>query len=371
MNKGHVLFNKLQRLFILFLLCLLFFACGNSILKDILEPLFLEERLCTEGGQRHIYGPWEVITHVDCITDGLEKRNCTLCNNSEQKRTITMLGHDWGPYAPNSGTTEIRICKRNPKHISDEHPNPDIGRYSVSTELQWDTAIINIKGSGLGKHYIEIEGEVDIPGTNTGMYDYTFGDKTGITVTIAGSTSSTTIPKLYLDSGHNFGNLLSINSGQSVVIQNLVLEGHSVNTNYSLINVYKGNFTLWDGAVVNGNTKDGEGGGIYVNEGSLTMNGGTISGNKVNGAGGAGVYLVGRATFFMNGGDIANNTANNTDSKGGGVFIAGNSIFNLNSPANTGSIFDNIAGSYSQVYVEDSRYGTFKVNGTLQNPGYN
>ena len=66
-------------------------------------------------------------------------------------------------------------------------------------------------------------------------------------------------------------------------------------------------------------TATGNGGGVYESNGSFTMSGGTISNGSA--ALGAGVYVANSKTFNMSGGSIINNEANTT---GGGIAIGGN-----------------------------------------------
>ena len=61
------------------------------------------------------------------------------------------------------------------------------------------------------------------------------------------------------------------------------------------------------------------GGGIYVEGGSLTLESGSITGNKTFKNGG-GVYVGSGCTFTMKGGSITDNTA---DGGGGGIYVAG------------------------------------------------
>jgi len=87
----------------------------------------------------------------------------------------------------------------------------------------------------------------------------------------------------------------------------------------------------------NTNYNDAIGGGVYVQSGTFTMNGGTIDGNRVVStnsgsssynnsyvrAMGGGVYVAG-GTFTMNGGTISGNSAfsDKFPSAGGGVFVS-------------------------------------------------
>lgn len=69
------------------------------------------------------------------------------------------------------------------------------------------------------------------------------------------------------------------------------------------------------GGTIAGNTVTGAGGGIYGLRANLTLSGGSVSGNRANGAGGGGIYLNG-ATASFSGTSI---TGNSTKGNGGGV----------------------------------------------------
>ena len=98
-------------------------------------------------------------------------------------------------------------------------------------------------------------------------------------------------------------------SGNSVIENNTAVMGGGV--------FYHGysssNMTISESARISGNTATGNGGGIYFkNEGTLTMNGGSITGNTATGDGG-GVYFGGD-TFSISGGvEINSNTKNSAN----------------------------------------------------------
>jgi hypothetical protein len=112
---------------------------------------------------------------------------------------------------------------------------------------------------------------------------------------------------------------LLIESGVSLTVEGAVtLKG--LNSGERLVVIKSGGaFTLEEEAAVRDNT----GGGVYVDGGTLTMNGGAISGNAVSSTTrntyGGGVYLNG-GTFTMNGGVVGNNSASTA---GGGVYLNG------------------------------------------------
>ena len=98
--------------------------------------------------------------------------------------------------------------------------------------------------------------------------------------------------------------------------------------------VYSGKFTMTDGTI-DGNTAS-NGGALYVNtDCDFTMTGGTISNNSAGSGGG--VYVNG-GTFKMQGGTIKSNTASN---RGGGVYLQNNSSYTISG----GTIQDNYAGN--------------------------
>jgi uncharacterized repeat protein (TIGR02543 family) len=128
------------------------------------------------------------------------------------------------------------------------------------------------------------------------------------------------------------GSLFTIDSGVTLTLgSNVVLQGRNGNT-ASLVQVNSGGaLTLKNGSKVSGNTRASSysyGGGVYVNGGVLTLNGGEISGNRAAAAAyssyGGGVYMDG-GVLTVNGGKISGNSvaasAPSSYSYGGGVFV--------------------------------------------------
>ncbi|MBO4914965.1 MAG: leucine-rich repeat protein, partial [Oscillospiraceae bacterium] len=113
-----------------------------------------------------------------------------------------------------------------------------------------------------------------------------------------------------------------------------------------------------DGKIKGGNNlatetgdSGGNGGGLYVYGGSVTMESGSIEENVAYGGGGS-VYLANNGTFTLNQGYLANSLAHN----GGGVYIESGTL-----TMNGGSITGNAAhfGSGGGVYMEG---GSFVMN---------
>ena len=120
-----------------------------------------------------------------------------------------------------------------------------------------------------------------------------------------------------------------------------------------------GSFTLSDGSIT-GNTAD-YGGGLYVNSSTVTLSGGSITHNTTPGYGG-GVYVYGGGTVTMGDGTIAENSAT---AHGGGVYVEKGS-FTMEGGSITGnaagsSITGNAGSSGGGVYVKD----TFTLSGGI------
>ena len=96
------------------------------------------------------------------------------------------------------------------------------------------------------------------------------------------------------------------------------------------------------------------GGGVYVRNGTFTMEGGNIAGNTSAEGDGGGVYVNNKNTFTMNGGSITGNIAMDD---GGGVYVIYSDFI-----MNDGSIADNTAkwGGGVSVWYEGR---TFTMNG--------
>lgn len=105
----------------------------------------------------------------------------------------------------------------------------------------------------------------------------------------------------------------------------------AVNGNGGGIYVNEGKLLLSGGAVTENSATGGEGGGVFVNAGTFTMTGGAISSNKAQIAGG----VENAATFNMTGGTISDNDAEGTkaDKTGVGGGVANTGIFTMSGDA--------------------------------------
>lgn len=160
------------------------------------------------------------------------------------------------------------------------------------------------------------------------------------------------------------GSLLNVDTGAStqravgggVVLENVIVDGGSENgltATRAAVVVNSGQLTLGEGAVVQNNTNEsqagdsqsGIGGGIYVDKGTLVINGGLVAGNRAKEGGGV---FVADGTCVLRSGTIRANTA----AIGGGVYVDNNS--SAGSPVvlklSGGSVVDNAAGNAADNY---------------------
>ena len=136
------------------------------------------------------------------------------------------------------------------------------------------------------------------------------------------------------------------------------VKDYVINTN----NKYDGIFTMTGGSIYENKTGDegGNGGGVYVKDGSFDMSAGSISGNTS--AVGGGVYVEDQGSFTLTGGSISGNSATNS---GGGVKVNPGNSFTM---SGNGVIKDNTAGEYGGgVAVEDR--ASFTLSGTAEISG--
>ncbi len=144
-----------------------------------------------------------------------------------------------------------------------------------------------------------------------------------------------------------------------LVLEDVIIDGNGTSFNNgnaeSLILVNGTSaLTLNTGAVVQNNRAGyGDGSGIYVDGGKLTINGGEVKNNSANGSGG-GIYLYG-GEFVFNSGKINNNLAGH---QGGGVYIE-KGEFKMYSGEISGNFSgDNGGGVYANMPTSASQSAT-------------
>jgi hypothetical protein len=231
------------------------------------------------------------------------------------------------------------------------------GAYTVLSALRWIAANAAVNGN----YTVSLD-------ANDTMEPYTINEaalnnKTGVTITLKGEGSERT-----LQIGAAKGPLFTLNTGTTVtgtlvLDSNITLQGKADNTGDGLVSMDQSPlFTLKmkDGSKITGNTSTGMVGGVYINYGSFTMEGGTITGNTstyVGTTGSGGLFLqlggtIGRVT--ISGGTITGNTGRCGD------VLVGHSRTPLNLSGNP--TIGNITLSGSSY---DSEYGKVAVTGAL------
>jgi len=195
-----------------------------------------------------------------------------------------------------------------------------ISAIDVTNVATWNTAINRIRNGGNNQTYIiNVIGNISVP--LPPHNENLFGSLTGISVTLQGNGTITPASN---------GNLLRIGAGQMVIVRgNISLRGrsnigtHDMSNGSVVLIGTNGYFRMEGNASITGNTVRGVGGGVYVNGGNFTMEGGTISDNIAWVGGGVFVDSVG--TFTMEGGTISGNTTSHHEG-GGGVALGGRGL---------------------------------------------
>ncbi len=196
------------------------------------------------------------------------------------------------------------------------------------------------------------------------------------TVYVCGTVTVTSADEADLNSGvtfvrcedHPTGYMFKIEG--SVTLNGAHIDGMSVEGNASMIYVPRGGHLTIAGntLIENGKNTKGDGGAIYVHQGSLTMTGGTIQKNYAKGSGrvggGGGIYAYSDVNLIFEGGRIQNNSTSSTQ-YGGGLLVGfgnvdigvqgGRTVFESNVSAMGGGIyFLNSSSKYHyRVYAGD------------------
>lgn len=177
-----------------------------------------------------------------------------------------------------------------------------------------------------GSNYIMITGTVTLC-LNGHVLDLRGKNITidGGALTLCDCTSGTTQGYLGSDGLWHAGSSTDSTGSQCDLTGGVITggQGHGIGT-YTYgggVYVRNGTFTMEGGNIAGNTSAKSNGGGVYVSsvgdENNFTMNGGTITGNRAMDNGG-GVYVNSYSGFIMNDGSIADNTA----TWGGGVSLS-------------------------------------------------
>jgi hypothetical protein len=170
---------------------------------------------------------------------------------------------------------------------SGTEPVPPI-EFIINNTADWNGAITEIRGGGDPNYLLILTAAVKVPGTASP--DYTFGGRTGISVTVTVRESGG------LTLQNKGGSIFRLGADQTLIL------GETGKAGPTLTDV------------------DSSGKPVVYSEGSMTFRSGTITGNIVrNGSGpfyGGGVYVSG-GSFTMSGNAVI--SGNTSSSSGGGV----------------------------------------------------
>jgi len=238
----------------------------------------------------------------------------------------------------------------------------DLTNYATSFNYDPGNLSYNSGYGGDGEYYILITGDIVMSLTITIDGPYSFPRQIilvaekDVTITRgSGFTAS------FFSFGSTPGSQLTL--GMKGMTGSLTFDGGGISGVSSVIDISGTSSTVImnDGVTIKNNiysTGMGTGGAVLVSLGcEFIMNGGTITGNSAS-YGGGGVFMQNSTAFTMNGGTITGNTAGSGG--GGGVYVNGGSTFSINSPATTGSIYNNTtSGTGNNVF----NGGTVTING--------
>lgn len=226
------------------------------------------------------------------------------------------------------------------------------GRF-VSDLTELKTALND--GSGIPvflKNDIQVEGLASVFSGKTGVLDLN-----GCTLSRNGDTVLGAYGDLTLRDTKGGGKVTGgTNSGINVERGSLTIEGGEISGNSSGKGggIYVKNGTLiMKGGSVRDNSSTLYGGGIYLTNSTMTMSGGTVGANSASDRGG-GIYLADASHVTITGGSVAENTA----ATGGGVCVCKNCTMTFSG----GEISGNTAGATGGgVYLAE--FGSFTMEG--------
>lgn len=213
----------------------------------------------------------------------------------------------------------------------------------------------------------EITGDAFITVTATITHLALIGEGSGATIdaddkgtiVYVGGSASVSMQNLTLQNGNDTrGGGVYIDDGTFTMESGTITSNSATDSGGGVYVTEGGEFVMNNGTI-SGNDAVFEGGGVYNND-KFTMNNGTISGNSATGSASAGGGVYSNGTFTMTDGTISGNTVPDTgNGLGGGVYTIGSGHkFDMQG----GTITGNSAGKKgSGVYVDNS--STFKMSG--------
>ena len=240
------------------------------------------------------------------------------------------------------------------------------GIYSASGAVTLSSAKINsntaTNGNGGGLYAANsvtvtsstLTGNIATNGTN-GMGGGIYATGTNTTVSIDGTSSAKSL--LTSNQARLGGGVYAAAKSVTVGYATIGDDGARNTASVDGGGIYAaGPVELNTGALIQCNTAATNGGGVYVNNGTFTMNAGTIGGssatyaNVATSGNGGGVYVTGNSSSVTVKGSVNYNTANNGN--GGGIYAAGNST-----TVTGGTITGNQAKNGGGIYAASGTVG--------------
>lgn len=251
-------------------------------------------------------------------------------NGLTVSNNVSVYGGGLGTYSGNSGSWELR-------HIT--IIGNEATRYGGGIQSSYDLSIydsvikdnfVSNTGSDGNGGGIHVSASTTISNT---VFENNSVHIDGGAIYSGGSSCKIISGELKGNSaGRNGGGIYLSSSNSTVTIQGGTMSGNTASSGAGMY-VAAGTVTM-SGGSFSGNTSTGAGGGLYIGSGNLNMNGGGFSSNEA-GTHGGGAYVAG-GTVTMSAGEFnGNHTVNGN---GGGIFIS-KGIFKMTG----GSILDNEA----------------------------
>jgi len=325
--------NKNKNLFIIYLLCviavsLLFFSCSifgdiDELRKDVVKGT--KDTDTDSGGDTDIKilpgQPFTLVFNKNGGDGSMAEGNFKAGEEQElPPNAFTRRSHIFKGWA----TSSTGKVEYNDKQIVTLTPEGE----TVTLWAVWEL-IKNVPGNNLAAKFswldsnaisdVEYTVEVNVSG-NLALKTLSYGDYSNVVIHLKSVGGART---LTLDQE---GFIFKIESGVTLVLEEITLQGFSDNNTAFLIVNAGAELIIDDGSKITGNFNNNSaanGGGIIVKAGTLTLNSGEISNNHCVSSYGGAVYITDSGTFTMNDGTIRNNSAY----EGGGVYIDKSSFF--------------------------------------------
>jgi uncharacterized repeat protein (TIGR02543 family) len=311
-----------------------------------------------------LYAKWNVITYTVTFNINSGSGTTPSAQTANSGSAITLpsgsglsrTGYTFGGWNANTSGTGTNYSAGSSYTVTGNvtlyaYWDTNVPGATLAAKLSWlqTNAISNVD------YTVEVSANESISPTTL-----SFSGKTNVGITLRGTGAVRTV------SLTSNGAMFTVESGVTLTLDNnITLQGRSDNTS-SLVRVNSGGRLIMNtGSCITNNTAlgstTGYGGGVFMNGGTFTMSGGTISGNTSFSYGG-GVY-INSGTFTMSGGTISGNTT--TRGGGGGVSVSSGGTFTMSGgtiSGNTTSYSGNVPAYGGGVCV----FGTFtKTGGTI------